>query len=93
MVHVTAHAIERYQERVANVSDDEARQALSSPTIILAAKFGAAFVRLGTGQRVVIVDGAVITVRPVEDGRGQLRGHFGRAIPHHARHRYFRSND
>jgi len=63
-VEITAHAIERYRERVADVSVDEARQALLSPAVLQAAEFGAPYVRLGTGQRIVIANGAVVTVLP-----------------------------
>ena len=51
-LHVTGHAIARYQERVANVSTETARAALSTPAIEAAAMFGARSVRLGTGHRV-----------------------------------------
>ncbi|WP_288804536.1 hypothetical protein [uncultured Novosphingobium sp.] len=33
MIRVSGHAVERYQERVANVSDEAAVAALSSPFI------------------------------------------------------------
>lgn len=65
-LHVTTHAIQRYQERVALVSDEKAREALSSPTIKAAAKFGARTVILGTGQRVLLRDNAVITILPTD---------------------------
>ena len=65
-VHVTAHAIHRYQERVCACSDDDARTALTSPAIRTAAEFGAAAVKLGTGQRVLIRDHSVITILPSE---------------------------
>lgn len=68
---ITAHAIERFQERVANVSADEARETLTSLTR-QAAAFGAPYVRLGTGQRIVINDGAVITVLPDHTRPGTL---------------------
>lgn len=61
-IHVSSHAISRYRERVEPVSYDEAIKALSSPAIEAAVRFGAGYVRLGTGQRVVIKLGAVITV-------------------------------
>ena len=62
MIHVTRHAIDRYQERVANVPEDAARRALSTVAIRTAADFGAEYVRLGTGHRVVINCGSVVTV-------------------------------
>ena len=62
MMHVTFHAVQRYQERVENVTEDAARARLSCPAIVTAAKFGAPIVRLGSGHRVVIKDGSVVTV-------------------------------
>ncbi len=64
MLRVSSHAIERYQERIANVPEAEARAALSTKAIQLAASFGARFVRLATGHRVAIVDNTVTTVLP-----------------------------
>lgn len=61
-ITVTRHAIERYQERVEPVSDDEAVARLSCPAIEKAAAFGARYVVLGCGNRAVIVDGHVVTV-------------------------------
>lgn len=61
-LHVTQHAIERFIERVAPVTPEEARAALSTDTITKAAEFGAIAVTLGTGQRIVINNGAIITV-------------------------------
>ena len=71
-LHVTMHAIARYQERVANVTTEAARAALSTPAIEAAANFGARSVRLGTGHRVAIIDGTVTTVLPP--------GHYARQI-------------
>lgn len=62
--HVTMHAIGRYQERVANLPDAAVVEALTSPCIVKAAAFGAPFVRLATGQRIVLEAGAVVTVLP-----------------------------
>lgn len=64
MIHITRHALTRYQERVRPVSEAEARQALSSTAIQLAIQIGAPFVKLGTGQHVVIEDGRIVTVLP-----------------------------
>lgn len=72
MITVTDHAVRRYQERVADVSDDEARSAMTSPAVICAADFGAPFVRLGTGQRIVIHGHAIITVLPADKWLGSL---------------------
>lgn len=79
MVHVSGHAIERYQERIANLPDDEVRAALSSPAIEAAARFGASFVRLASGHRVALIDGVVTTILPAEHFRRQvLRYGIGR---------------
>ena len=64
MLTVSHHAIQRYQERVANVPEDQARAALSTRAIQIAARVGARFVRLGTGHRVAIDDRVVVTVLP-----------------------------
>lgn len=61
---VTTHAITRYRERVRDVPADVARQELTAPVIERAARFGAAYVRLGTGQRVVLRENRVVTVLP-----------------------------
>lgn len=61
-IHVTGHAIQRFQERVANLPADEVRAALSTPAIERAAAFGAPYVKLGSGHRVVIEGDHVITV-------------------------------
>ncbi len=72
-LHVTAHAISRFRERVARVSEAEARAALTSRTICLAADQHAPFVKLGTGQHVVIEDHRVITVLPADTHPSALR--------------------
>lgn len=69
---VSQHAIERYQQRVADVSEAEAEAALSTPAIKAAAAFGAEFVRLGTGHRVTLQNGVVVTVQPVAHYRKQI---------------------
>lgn len=81
MLHVTTHAIERYQERVSNVPDADARAALSCPAVLKAAEIGAPFVKLGTGQRIVLDGQRVVTVLPSDTWRGTLgngRHHNGR---------------
>lgn len=66
-LHVTRHAAERYLERVnPRLTLAEAIEALSSPTIQRAADFGAAYVRLGTGQRIALDGHVVVTVLPKE---------------------------
>lgn len=85
-IHVTAHAIQRYQERVAPVSAAEAHKALSTRAIQASAEFvgnQTAYVRLPTGQRVVIKDRIVVTVQPAEHFRRQIHrrglGRFGKS--------------
>lgn len=71
-IKVSQHAIDRYRERVADVTADEARQALTSAAIELAINFGAHFVRLGTGQRIVIHGHRIVTVLPADYAAGRL---------------------
>lgn len=72
-IRVSSHAISRYRERVACVDYDTARAALSTPIIQRAIEFGARYVRLPSGHRVRIVDGAVVTVLPASHYRRQIR--------------------
>lgn len=82
MIHVTQHAIERYIERVAPVTPEQAAAALDSPAVRTAAQIGARFVRLHGGQRIVLQGHTVVTVMPSENYRKQVRrrgmGRFGR---------------
>jgi hypothetical protein len=82
-LHITRHAIERYQQRVSPVSDDEAREALSSPAVQIAAQIGAQFVRLPTGQRIVIHEHTIITVQPADHYRRMIHreglGRYGKS--------------
>jgi hypothetical protein len=73
-VRISSHAISRYRERVApRLTMAEAIEALSSPTIRRAAEFGAAYVRLGTGQRVALDGFVVVTVLPKDENLQCLR--------------------
>lgn len=75
MMHITAHAIQRYKERVALVDDAHVIAALSGPTFDIAVQFGASIVKLGTGHRAVIRDDSVITVLPKATSyHGHIRG-------------------
>ncbi len=71
-VHVTAHAISRYRERVAPVSADHAAAILSTDRIARCVEFGAREIILGTGHHAVVADGCIVTVRPKARG-GKLR--------------------
>jgi hypothetical protein len=65
MIHVTAHAIERFQQRVAPCCTvDEARAAIMShaKAIESAADFGCEVVRCGGGERLVLDGTRVLTV-------------------------------
>lgn len=64
MTHVTRHAIDRYRQRVADLTDDEIAAILDSPTIRDAIAFGCRSVKLGTGHRVVLRGDKVVTVNP-----------------------------
>lgn len=61
---VTCHAIERYRERVAPVSAEEAERILSTERIRQAIAFGAREIILGTGHHAVVAGGCIVTVRP-----------------------------
>lgn len=73
MIHVTAHAIERAIERLGCATVAEAQALLTSPAIRSAAEFGARYVRLGTGERIVLEGGCVVTVLPADNFRKQVR--------------------
>jgi hypothetical protein len=79
---ITQHARQRFRERVANLTDEAIDAALSSPTIIRAMQFGARYVRLGTGQHVVINEGVIVTVLP-KDAPLRRLNYFTRE-DHHA---------
>ena len=77
--HITRHAIQRYQERVANLPDEQVRVVLSCPAVKTAIAFGAHVVRLGTGERVILEGANVVTVLPRRHFTRQvLRFGFGR---------------
>lgn len=61
-ITVTNHAVERYSQRVEPVGPEIARERLSSPTIQLASEIGCGSVKLGSGHRVLIKNGSVLTV-------------------------------
>lgn len=67
-VNVSAHAISRYRERVSPVTADEARAQLDTPAVRTAIRIGAPYVKLGTGQRIVIEGNVVVTVLPADHG-------------------------
>lgn len=64
MIHVTHHAITRYQERVAAVGTGEARRRILAheKALAFAAEFGAPVVRNADGVRFIVQGGAVVSV-------------------------------
>lgn len=64
MIHVTKHAVARYQERVAPVDAGEVRRRIlqHEPTLQIAIAFGAPVVRNGDGVGFVLHNGVVATV-------------------------------
>lgn len=63
---VTAHAFIRYQERIANVDIHSITQALDTPAVRTAIAFGAPYVRLGSGHRIVLEGDRIVTILPPE---------------------------
>lgn len=85
MLIITSHAIDRAIERLPGVrTDGEAIAALDTPATRCAAKIGAKYVRLGTGQRIVIENGIVTTVLPSDTLTYKLGSQWDR-IRQHAR--------
>jgi len=65
MLIVSSHAIDRAIERLPGIrTEGQAIAALDTPATRLAAQLGAKYVRVGTGQRIVIDRGNVVTVLP-----------------------------
>lgn len=65
MMIVTAHAAERYVERIApNLSLEQARAEIATHerVILVAAAFGCKCVRLGNGAKLILSDDRVVTV-------------------------------
>lgn len=69
---LTRHAIIRYRERVADVPLAEIWRALDCPAVRTAIAFGARFVRLSGGQRLVLDNNRVVTVLPRDHPPGRL---------------------
>lgn len=63
---VTAHAIERYVQRVEPISEDDALEKLtrSKGVVMLAASIGCISVRLGCGARLILDGETIVTVYP-----------------------------
>lgn len=71
-VFLTLHAIQRYRERVADVPAADIWRALDIPAVRIAIDFGARFVRLSGGQRVVLEENRIVTILPRDRCRGSL---------------------
>lgn len=69
---VTRHAMDRYRESVADLSDHEIFARLSGRAFELAAEIGAPFVKLPSGYRAVIRDATVVTILDADCARGRL---------------------
>jgi len=69
---LTRHAIQRYRERVADVPAAEIWRALDCRAVRVAIEFGARFVRLSGGQRVVLVKNRIITILPRDHLPGRM---------------------
>lgn len=63
-VTVSRHAMDRYRERVADLSDSEIFARLSGRTFEIAVELGAPMVKLPTGHHAVLRDCTVVTVLP-----------------------------
>lgn len=63
-VTVSRHAMDRYRERVADVSDREIFAALTTPTFELAVELGAPMAKLPGGHHAVLRQDTVVTVLP-----------------------------
>ena len=66
MIHITRHALSRAIQRIAGIQTESQARAMILAAIqrARAEETGAPYVRLGTGERIVIEDGAVVTVLP-----------------------------
>lgn len=62
---ISLHAIERYRQRVEDVSPREVVRRLDGPALRAAIAFGASALILGSGHRLVIMGDTVVTVRPI----------------------------
>ncbi|MCX9146589.1 hypothetical protein [Erythrobacter sp. WG] len=83
-VFLTRHAIQRYRERVADVPAAEIWRAIDCAAVRTAIEFGARFVRLAGGQRLVLEQNRVVTVLPkdhftsaLDRARDHLHGEGG----------------
>ena len=73
MITITPGGLRDYRACIAQDKVSEILAALQSRWIESAADYGAPFVRLGTGQRLVLRDHCVVAVLPQGFGQGRLR--------------------
>lgn len=75
MIHVYAHAIQRYQERVRPCSNAVARAEILAARrgIEAAATIGCEVVRLACGARLILSGENVVTVFPADEKPRQIR--------------------
>lgn len=66
MIPITLHALLRFRQRVADLTDEQIRTTLDVRAVHVALAIGAPFVRLPTGQRLRIRRGIIVTVLPKE---------------------------
>lgn len=86
--HVTAHVVERYRERIKDLTDEEIWRILDAPIFHRAIALGAIAVRLPCGRRVMIRDGCLTTVVARKTGtkllardRDQFHGRRRYSVP------------
>lgn len=63
-MRVSAHAIQRYRERVADMPDEQIIVALSGKAFTACAAIGRGAVVLPSGHRAIVDNGLVVTVLP-----------------------------
>jgi hypothetical protein len=63
-LHITAHAISRYRERVEPLSEAAVVSALHSPAILKAVEIGANAVILPGGCKVILAGNSIVTIKP-----------------------------
>ncbi len=79
-VFLTRHAIQRYRERVADVPAADIWRALDIPAVRIAIEFGARFVRLSGGQRIVLEQNRIVTILSSDRCRGSLARRLDRHL-------------
>lgn len=62
---ISRHAMARYRERVADVSDEKIIAALSGKAFQVLSLLGHGAVRMACGARAIVQDGTVVTVSPI----------------------------